>query len=397
MLCGARVPVSRRWLAALLLTVALVSGAPACERETTLSLGKPEKVADGVQLYRLNDPHLLDPSGVVAIQILRIDPSSVDLRSALARDRPMSLETVPDIAARHRAIAAINAGFFVVKNGDPAGLLEIDHELVSDTALTRGAVGIVRAPGKPLRLLFDRVSASVTLAYHAGADTVQVPIDGVDTTRARSKLMLYTPRFGPDSDTADTGIEWQLAGSPLRVTERRPNAGKTTIPKDGAVLSFGGTVLPTGLETLDRDQAVSLDTRFTTRLGTSAADWALAGDIVGGAGLLIRNGQVLTDWADEQLRAGFNTERHPRTMIGTSRGGTIWLVTVDGRNPDVSAGMTFGELQALATGLKLENALNLDGGGSTTMVVGGTIVNHPSDKAGPRRVSDALLIVPRGR
>jgi len=397
MICGTRVPVVRRWSAALLLIVAVATGVPACERETTLSLGKPERVADGVQLYRLNDPHLLAPSGVVAIQILRVDPSSVDLRSALAGDRPMSLETVPDIAARHKAIAAINAGFFVVKNGDPAGVLEIDHELVSDAALTRGAVGIVRAPGKPLRLLFDRVSASVTLTYRLGTDTVAAPIDGVDTTRARSRLMLYTPQFGPDSDTADTGVEWQLAGSPLRVIERRPNAGKTLIPKDGAVLSFGGTVLPTGLETLDRDQVVSLDTQFETRLGTPVAEWARANDIVGGAGLLIRNGQVLTDWTDEQLRAGFNTERHPRTMIGTSRGGIIWLVTVDGRDPDMSVGMTFSELQTLATGLKLENALNLDGGGSTTMVVGGTVVNHPSDKAGPRKVSDALLIVPRRR
>jgi hypothetical protein len=397
MICGTRVPVVRRWSAALLLIVAVATGVPACERETTLSLGKPERVADGVQLYRLTDPHLLDPSGVVAIQILRVDPSSVDLRSALAGDRPMSLETVSDIAARHKAIAAINAGFFVVKNGDPAGVLEIDHELVSDAALTRGAVGIVRAPGKPLRLLFDRVSASVTLTYRLGTDTVAAPIDGVDTTRARSRLMLYTPQFGPDSDTADTGVEWQLAGSPLRVIERRPNAGKTPIPKDGAVLSFGGTVLPTGLETLDRDQVVSLDTQFETRLGTPVAEWARANDIVGGAGLLIRNGQVLTDWTDEQLRAGFNTERHPRTMIGTSRGGIIWLVTVDGRDPDMSVGMTFSELQTLATGLKLENALNLDGGGSTTMVVGGTVVNHPSDKAGPRKVSDALLIVPRRR
>lgn len=394
---GRRASAFGRWSAALLLVVAVAAGSSACERETTLKLGTPEKIVDGVQLYKLNDPGLVDPAGVIAIQILRVDPSKVDLRSALAQERPMSLETVPDIAARHQAIAAINAGFFVVKNGDPAGVLEIDHELVSDAAVTRGAVGIVRSPGKPLRLLFDRVAASMTLTYRLGNETVVVPIDGVDTTRARSKLMLYTPRFGRDSDTADTGVEWQLAGSPLHVTERRPNAGKTPIPRDGAVLSFGGTVLPTGLETLDRDQVVSLDTHFQTRLGTPAAEWPMANDTVGGAGLLVRHGQALSDWTDEQLRAGFNTERHPRTMIGTSRGGTIWLVTVDGRNPDLSVGMTFGELQKLAAGLKLENALNLDGGGSTTMVVGGTIVNHPSDKTGPRKVSDALLVVPRVR
>jgi exopolysaccharide biosynthesis protein len=80
-------------------------------------------------------------------------------------------------------------------------------------------------------------------------------------------------------------------------------------------------------------------------------------------------------------------------MIGVGRGGAIWLVTVDGRNPAVSVGMTFAELQTLAQELNLVAALNLDGGGSTTMVVQGKIVNHPSDAAGPRRISDALVVV----
>jgi hypothetical protein len=385
-----------QWVAIVLLAAAL-SGFSACDRETTLTLGPADKVADGVQLFTLNDGRILEPAGALAVQILRIDPTKVELRSVLAMDRPMNLEAVPDMAMRHHAIAAINAGFFVVKNGDPAGVLEVEHELVSETSLTRGAVGIVRSPGAPMRLLFDRVSAEVTLNYQRNGESLSVQVDGIDTTRARTKLMLYTPRFGPHSDTADTGVEWQMAGTPLRVTERRPSAGKTPIPKDGAVLSFGGTVLPTALEMLDLDQDVSLDTRFTTRMGSAPAEWAKANDVVGGAGLLVHNGQVVTDWTDEQLRAGFNTERHPRTMIGTSRGGIIWLVTVDGRNPDISVGMTFTELQKLAVGLKLENALNLDGGGSTTMVVGGRVVNHPSDKTGPRKVSDGLVVVPKSR
>jgi hypothetical protein len=217
----------------------------------------------------------------------------------------------------------------------------------------------------------------------------------VDTTRVRGQLMLYTPRFGPDSDMADTGVEWQLAGSPLRVVERRPNAGRTPIPADGVVLSFGGTVLPTGLERLDAGQEVSIRTHFRTLLGTRPDQWVQAQDIVGGAGLIMHNGQPVTDWSAEQLRAGFDTERHPRTMIGTTRGSAVWLVTVDGRNPSVSLGMTFAELTNLARKLNLVHALNLDGGGSTTMVVKGKVVNHPSDAAGPRRVSDALLVMHR--
>jgi len=65
-----------------------------------------------------------------------------------------------------------------------------------------------------------------------------------------------------------------------------------------------------------------------------------AKDVIGGAGLLVHHGTPVADWSAEQLRSGFNTERHPRTMIGTTRGSAIWLVTVDGRNPPVSLGMT---------------------------------------------------------
>jgi Phosphodiester glycosidase len=391
--------VRRRLLARRLLyapaILALAWLAAGCPRETAINLGKPEKVADGVQLFRLDDPDLLDPPGPVAVQILRLDPAKVDLRSALARDRVMQLETVPDIAARSDAIAAINAGFFVVRNGDPAGVLELRDELVSDSPLTRGAVGIVRAPGRPLSLVFDRVSASLSLSYALGDQPITQEINGVDTTRVRGQLMLYTPRFGPDSDMADTGVEWQLAGSPLRVVERRPNAGRTPIPGDGAVLSFGGTVLPTGLERLDAGQEVSIQTHFRTLLGTRPEQWVQAQDIVGGAGLLVHDGKPMADWSAEQLRAGFDTERHPRTMIGTTRGSAVWLVTVDGRNPSVSLGMTFAELTSLALKLNLVHALNLDGGGSTTMVVKGKIVNHPSDATGARKVSDALIVTRR--
>ena len=219
----------RRLLARRLLYASAIAAlawlASGCPRETAINLGTPEKVADGVQLYRVDDANLLDPPGPVAVQILRLDPSKIDLRSALAHDRVMQLETVPDIAARTNAIAAVNAGFFVVKNGDPAGVLELGDELVSDSPLTRGAVGIVRAPGKPLSLVFDRVGASLSLSYAVGGESFSQEINGVDTTRVRGQLMLYTPRFGPDSDMADTGVEWQLAGSPLARHRAAPQCG----------------------------------------------------------------------------------------------------------------------------------------------------------------------------
>jgi hypothetical protein len=130
---------------------------------------------------------------------------------------------------------------------------------------------------------------------------------------------------------------------------------------------------------------------YKPSLGSSVRDWERAGHAVGGAGLLLLNGRVFEDWGEERLAQGFDTTRHPRTMIGDD-GSSIWLVTVDGRQPWLSLGMSFRELQGLAARLGLRSALNLDGGGSTTMVIRGAVVNHPSDQTGPRQVSDAVVV-----
>jgi len=189
----------------------------------------------------------------------------------------------------------------------------------------------------------------------------------------------------------------KLFSTPLTVSERRPpGVGRTPIPPDGAVLSFGGTTVPPPLDALQVGHVITLTVGFHPQLGSSTAAWSGARDIVGGAGLLRVGGRTLADWTEEQLREGFTTERHPRTMIGVGSTGEIWLVTVDGRQPGHSVGMTFAELQRLADRLDLRDALNLDGGGSTTMVVGDRIVNRPSDPEGPRKVSDALLVFARG-
>lgn len=138
-------------------------------------------------------------------------------------------------------------------------------------------------------------------------------------------------------------------------------------------------------------------TEYRPLFRSSPRDWSRAPQAVGGAGLLLLNGRELTDWTEERISAGFETTRHPRTLIGTDAEGAIWLVTIDGRNPSLSLGMSFAELQGLSRRLGLRSAMNLDGGGSTTMWVAGEIVNHPSDPGGARKVSDAIVVVPRER
>src|SRR6185503_5497574 len=84
----------------------------------------------------------------------------------------------------------------------------------------------------------------------------------------------------------------------------------------------------------------------------------------------------------------FVAGRQPRTLAGVRADGTLLLVTVDGRLPGWSVGMTLPEAARLMRSLGAREAMNLDGGGSSTMVVRGEVVNRPSDRTGERPVSD---------
>jgi exopolysaccharide biosynthesis protein len=207
--------------------------------------------------------------------------------------------------------------------------------------------------------------------------------------------MLYTPAYHVDTDTAPAGTEWVLDGNPLRVTSMRSNQGHTPIPPKGFVLSFGGVSPPEPIAQIEEGIAVVLESHWKSTFGVSSADLDRADHIVNGAGLLRRAGISLTNWSVESLsHESFVDARHPRTLIGADAEGFIWLGVVDGRQAD-SIGMTFADLQRLCEKLHLTDALNLDGGGSTTMVVKGRVVNRPSDAIGPRPVSDALLVTSR--
>jgi hypothetical protein len=359
-------------------------------------LGPAQRIAPGIELYSSTDASLIDPPGAIAVQLLRLDPARVRLDGVLAGDTILGFERVDEMAARAGAIAAVNGGFFNLRNGEPTGLLKIDGELVSDTRLARG-VAIIRAPPEgPTELAFDQVAVQTQLRFTAADREWTVPVDGINTTRERGKLMLYTPRYHPHTDTAGNGTEWVLRGRPLRVVDVQSNVGRVPIPRDGIALSFGGLDLPEALAALADDVEVRLDTEWTTMNGVAVDVLDRAENVINGAGLLRRAGHVLTDWRDESLNpATFVDVRHPRTLIGRDRQGFIWLAAIDGRRPEYSLGMTFADLQRLCDRLQLTDALNLDGGGSTTMVVEGRVVNRPSDPAGPRAVSDAILVMLR--
>jgi hypothetical protein len=380
------------WLRLLTLVVVAIVTVPAPQSGPGLGGGRP--VAPGVVQFTLGDPALLDPPAPISVQVLRLDLAQVDLTTDLALGDRQGRGTVLAAARRRQAIAAVNAGFFALHNGDPLGPLRVDGELVSDGTQGRAAAALVDDGRGRVTWLFDRANVSVTLGVEkAGA----IPVDGVDTTRAVGALMLYTPRYGPHTDTASTGIEWVLepaTGGGFVVKDRRWHLGRTPIPRRGAVLSYGGLTPTAPLDRLAAGAKVTVREAWQPASGEAADRWRSAADVVNGAGLLRRGGADVRDWGPEHLASAF-LGRHPRTMFGIDGAGHAWLVTVDGRQPDVSAGMTLVELQRLARRLGLTDALNLDGGGSTTMVVAGNVVNQPSDPTGARTVSDVLLVLPR--
>jgi hypothetical protein len=122
-------------------------------------------------------------------------------------------------------------------------------------------------------------------------------------------------------------------------------------------------------------------------------------EAVGGRPRLLRDSTIIPD-VDTVGGPGFATTRHPRTAVGIANNGRrLFFLVVDGRRPFYSAGMTNRELATVMLSIGSTDALNLDGGGSTTMVVQNvatrklSVVNRPSDAAGERTVGDALAIV----
>lgn len=236
-----------------------------------------------------------------SIHVLTVDPKEYIIFPVRASTEGMARQTVASLAKKYRAYAAVNGGFWKL-NGEPAGILKINHQWFGFAQKSRGAIG------------------------------------------------------------------WSLGGQFVlmdRVLTRNE--------KNGEVIHIGGQI---------------------------AEEWKELEHIVGGAPLLVKDGQLIEDYSPEQTLKSFLVNRHPRTAVGIKANGAWIFVVVDGGFLRFFGGMSIKKLAQFMLTLGCVNALNLDGGGSSTMVLGGCVVNKPSGKLRERgkrveAVSDAILIVPR--
>jgi hypothetical protein len=301
----------------------------------------------------------------------------------------------------------VNGGYFA-GDGNPVGALAAGGRLLSEPVGGRSALllgerrigplrfeGFVQGGASEPQLLdgINRMPGEIPACGGRGGDRPTERPSAVATCTDPSELVLFTPDWGPRTPRRAGSLDAVVQDGVVTGLRR---GGGTAVPPDAVVLTaIGGSRAP--LRNAGVGAAVALDQ--TVRMGSSPLP---VGDVVSGGPRLVARGRVrVSSFAEgfaplsaQWFHGYFVASRHPRTMAGVRRDGTLLLVTVDGRRPGWSAGVTLREGARVMRSLGARDALNLDGGGSTAMVVRRRTVNYPSDPTGERPVSDAIVVLP---
>jgi exopolysaccharide biosynthesis protein len=391
-------------------------------------------------------------TGPWLINVLAIKPSqtSATLGVALAggNDLGGDGETVSAAARRLNALAGVNGGFFSNINPfgaalpprAPVGTTVVDGKLVGTAAGGRSGVLITRVRGgHPKVVIVPKLTTRVTVSDGQGATTritsIDRPILGTvvncgtpaqapTTLPAQdhvctndNDLVMYDALYLRDKasnthvDAGYHGATYELVvDASGTVVSGHATLGSAARPSGGYVLQGLGTnaswlehhaaagtkltvsahVYANGKE-IKLTPAVSIveagPTLSAPDLAANAATEGFSPDIAA-----VDNGDA-SGTPNQSWYEGWYVDRNGRTAIGVAADGTILLVEIDGRQPGLSLGTTIPETAAVMKWLGAVSALNLDGGGSSNMVVGGSIVGHPSDAAGERGVGDTFMLL----
>lgn len=362
-----------------------------------------------------------DDRGPWNLQVLTIDPKK--FHGTLTSSVGPSLEdreTTSSLAAAAGALAATNGGYFVMDPkagapGDPAGAAVHEGKVLSEPVGDRPSLvldkngtsiqrlhwrGAVTAPGRSGALPLDGIDRVPGRIRNCGGtdDTpTNLPLHDFTCTDA-DEILAFTPEFGP-STPSGPGLEVILDGHGT-VTAVNHNRG-TTIPAGGRSLQAIGADADKLATLATPGTRLKVDTDLINEAGKRLNARATT-DIVNGGPTLVENSQLkVTAKRDGMVRSDDNNsffygwvhKRNPRTFAGVDAQGRTLLVTADGRQTTF-LGLSLNEEARVARSLGMVTAMNLDGGGSTTMVQGGRVVNSPSDATGERPVGDALLVLP---
>ena len=359
----------------------------------------------GLHIYRYNWD--VETCVLYVAEMSRSEPT-LRFEVALANARVLGKETVRSMANRRnqrgdrRVIVAVNGGFGVL--GDMrgyGGVLENLHiqdgELITQPTDTEACFGVTESG--------EFLSSSVQMEATIQIGEQTLPLGCVNQRRLDGcQVTLYTPRLGESTRTnRRRGKEVIISGLPLPLTPHYEHAyrvekvlsdGNSLIPRDGAILWFNGRL---------RDPAVSefnAGASGTLTLSLSPPEWNKVQHAIGGRLRLLKNGEInqtIAEMHNAEKRHTpgkrtplLNLSHEPRTALGYNAD-KLFLVVADGRQPQYSTGLTLYELASILRELGATEAINLDGGSSSTFVVNDTVVNKPSGQQ-ERDVLNAVFI-----
>ncbi len=294
-------------------------------------------------------------------QGFRINAVHIDPRTAPVNLKPLTrpqgmegLSSVQSLANARMALVAINGGYFNRVKRLPLGALKSEGRWLSGPILNRG-VAAWAPRGLPR---FGHLSLEEWVVGPNGSRYAVVTVNSGYVQRGISR---YGPEWGPSYRALSGGETALVLGTDSSVGQKYETADlEAGVPlRRGEILLVGrgGVELPWAEGT-----QLSLSSRPSNDLG-------LAPYVIGGGPLLLQDGRIVLNGGAESFSAGFLSQGAPRTVIA-SDGSQLWLITLEGTS---DSGPTLPETALLLQSLGLRDALNLDGGSSTGLVMGGTM------------------------
>ncbi len=276
------------------------------------------------------------------------------------------IEPLLRLAQQSRAIAAINGGFFNRNNKLPLGAIRQDGRWLSGPILNRGAI----AWDSQGNLQMGRLSLQEVLTTSGGQ---RFPITTLNSGYIQAGFARYTPTWGPYTPLSDNEILIFVEGDRVLRQQTAGKAGTSSIsiPANGYLLvarsnRTGAAALPPG---------ASLSLTNTT----NPSSFSQYPNIMGGGPLLVQNSQIVLNAAGEQFNTNFTQGAAARSALGQTSNGILLIVAT--HSGGETAGPTLPEMAQIMRNLGAINALNLDGGSSTTLYLGGQLLNKPPQSA----------------
>ena len=292
----------------------------------------------------------------VRINAVRIDPRSAPVNlKPLTRPQGMEgLSSLQTLANARMALVAINGGYFNRVKRLPLGALKSEGQWLSGPILNRGV-----AAWEPRSLpRFGRLSLE---EWVVGPNGSSYPVVTVNSGYVQRGISRYGAEWGPGYRALSGGETGLVLGAGLTVRQRYKSGDM-----DAGVSLRRGEILLVGRGGVDLPWPEGTQLSLTSQ---PSNDLGLAPFVIGGGPLLLQDGRIVLNGVAEAFSAGFLSQGAPRTVIA-SDGSQLWLMTFEGTS---DSGPTLPETAQLLQSLGLRDALNLDGGSSTGLVMGGTM------------------------